>query len=388
MKKKLFVGGLGIIILLAGGFFVFIKTDFEINNENLKNLFVDNNQEKIERPQKLKNPPSPIRGIYITAWVAGGSSRINELITLIDETELNAVVIDVKDYSGKLSFETNIPLAEEIGAHNEIRIADIDSLIKKLHERNIYVIGRTQVFQDPTLAKARPDLAVQDNYTGSIWRDHKGLSWLDPMSQEVWDYNLDIAREMDERGFDEINFDYIRFPSDGILERMSFPFWDEVTPRYDIIRSFFKYMREETAKDNIIISADLFGMAAWLALDFDYDLNIGQRLIDALPYFDYICPMVYPSHYAGTGTGYKNPAEYPYEIVFTSLKNAQNLIATTTSATAKIRPWLQDFDIGAIYSGPEVRAQIQAAYDNGVEEWLLWNASNRYTREGLEPIPN
>lgn len=383
-KRRVFFIITVLLVVIAGGFFVSSGMEYFLapGLENLEARLPTGSLASTDKAQKLSSPPSPIKGIYVTSWVAGTASRISEIIKLVDETELNAVVIDVKDYSGKLSFKTDIALAEEIGAHNEIRIKDIDSLINRLHSKNIYVIGRIQVFQDPTLANARSDLAIKDKLTGGVWRDNKGIAWLDPASREVWDYSLAIAREMNDRGFDEVNLDYIRFPSDGPLETMSFPFWDEITPRYDIIRSFFEYIRQETKKDKIVLSADIFGMAAWRAMDFAYDLNIGQRMVDALPNFDVIAPMVYPSHY-GAVTGYENPAFHPYEIVFTSLENTQKLIATTTGAVAEIRPWLQDFDIGKEYTAADVRAQIQATYDAGFESWLLWNASNRYTREAL-----
>lgn len=337
---------------------------------------------EVSFPKKLASPPSIIKGIYITGWVAGTESRISSLIDLINSTELNTVVIDVKDYSGYLSFKTNISLAQEVGAHNEPRIRDINSLIERLHKNNIYVIARVQVFQDPVLALARPDLAVSDDRTGKPWRDDKGLSWLDPASHEVWDYTVDIAKEANMRGFDEVNLDYIRFPSDGNLKVMAFPFWDEETPRHEIIESFYKYFREKTREDNIKISADVFGMTAWNALKTDYDLGIGQRLVDAVGYFDFVSPMVYPSHYQNLGTGFANPALYPYEIVSISLTNAQQLVAST-SPPAQLRPWLQDFDLGADYDAEKVRAQIRATNDAGIDGWLLWNASNYYTKNAL-----
>ena len=299
-------------VVFVGGFFVFGKSDYSLLNSSGGDLVI------IVRQAKLNPPPLPIRGVYVTSWVAGSSQRMNEIIKLVDETELNAVVIDVKDYSGKLAFKTKIPLADSSGAHREIRIRDVDGLIKRLHEKNIYVIGRVQVFQDPTLAEARPDLAVQDKTEG-IWRDYKGLAWLDPAAKEVWDYTVAIAQEMDKHGFDEVNLDYIRFPSDGPLSRMRFLHWDGTVPRPEIIRSFYSYFREKTKEDNIRISADVFGLTALRALDSRYDGNIGQRMADALPNFDFISPMVYPSHYATGTIGIADPNENPYPIVNASL---------------------------------------------------------------------
>ncbi len=380
-KSKILFLLVAIIILILVTFFILAGESFDLENSEIYSFFVNRND--ISLGEKLKNPPSSLRGIYMTSWTAGTPSLFNNLLNLIEETELNAVVLDVKDYSGYLSFRTSIPLAEEIKAHDELRIVDIQKVIRDLHDRNIYVIGRLQVFQDPLLALARPDLAVRDSVTREPWRDHKNLSWLDPAGQEVRQYALEIAREADRYGFDEINFDYVRFPSDGNLERMVFPFWDNVTPRYEVVRSFFQFLREETLKEDIKISADIFGMASWRAMDLDYDAYIGQRMTDALPYFDAVMPMIYPSHFAPGTVGFENPADHPYEIVYESLKRTKQLMATTTNCVASIRPWIQDFDIGANYGPEEVRAQIRATYDNGIKGWVLWNASNKYTREAL-----
>lgn len=378
-RKKFILSFSLTLALIIGGFFTFTNTDYAVSNKSSSI-----NVNRIDRPQKLTNPPSPIKGVYATSWVAGNEERIDDLIDLIKTTELNAIVIDIKDYSGELTFDTGIPLAEEIGAHDVIRVRDIDALINRLHQDNIYVIGRVQVFQDPTLAEAKPEFAIGNTYTGKLWRDTNKLSWLDPANYNVWNYVMDIARSMDDHGFDEVNFDYIRFPTDGVLEAMDFPFWDEVTSKHETISAFFGFLKKETEKEGITFSADIFGMAAWRALDFEYDLNIGQRMVDAIEYFDVVAPMVYPSHYARDVTGFRNPAEHPYEVILNSLLPVKELIATTSSSV-KIRPWLQDFDIGAEYEKEEIREQIRAVYDAGFSEWLMWNPSSRYTKEAFLP---
>ena len=332
---------------------------------------------------KLKNPPHPIKGIYISAWTNTNSKKISDLIKLVNETELNGVVVDVKDYSGKFSYAVNIPLAKESGALDEIKIKDIDTYIEKFHKNNIYVIGRVQVFQDPMLAKVRPDIAIKELKTGKTWKDNKGLEWLDPSRRIVWDYAVDIAKDMASHGFDEVNFDYVRFPADGDIEKMDFPFWDAVRPKYELISSFFSYLSDQLKNTDIATSADLFGLASWRALDFSFDLNIGQRLVDALPYFNYVSPMVYPSHYPDNFNGIKNPSAKPYEIVYGSLVSWNQLKATSTYK-AVLRPWLQNFDLkGYKYDKTRVRAQIQAAEDLGIESWLLWNSGSNYTRDAL-----
>lgn len=361
----------------------------------------------IERQPQLQSPPVAAKGIYVTAWSAGSTKTMNRLIALIERTELNAVVIDIKDFSGHVSYRTGIPEVEEFGAEGELRILRPNALIKKLHDAGIYVIARQTVFQDPILAKAHPEWALKNASTSETWADNKGLAWMDPAAEPVWDYNVAIAKDALSRGFDEINFDYIRFASDGDLSVIEYPFWDEITPRHTVIRNFFKYLRENLP--NAKISADLFGLSTISA----WDLGIGQIIEDAYEYFDYISPMVYPSHYAKTFLGYDNPAEYPYEIVKYSLDGAlrrlitynEELITSMSTAASssessvsghrlsvKLRPWLQDFDLGAIYDADMVKSQIQALDDlflGGSNEvyfggWLLWDPSNRYTEEALK----
>ena len=343
--------------------------------------------------------PKPLRAIYMTSWVAGTGYWRDSLKKLVKETELNAVVIDIKDYSGTIAFDIENSLIDEIAAE-ENRIPDIKEFIVGLHENGIYVIGRMQVFQDPKLVKARPDLAVKRESDGGVWKDHKGLSWIDAGARFAWDYNAAIAEESYKLGFDEINFDYIRFPSDGNMKDISYPFSEErivadpVGGKSAVIREFFSYIREKLHDKGIILSADLFGMTTTNA----DDLNIGQRLEDALSYFDYVAPMVYPSHYPPTFLGYANPTLYPYEVVKYSMDSAvvkvNNLLLATTTVSADIgervsknqlRPWLQDFDYRAVYGPEEVRAQIQATYDAGLDSWMLWDAANKYTPSALLP---
>lgn len=381
-EKKIILLLAGVFIFVLGVFLFFSQSNtFELATSTAYNII--SSVQTQNHAQKLANPPHPIKGIYISAWTATNSKKIQELIQLIKETELNGVVVDIKDATGFLSYQTAVSLAEKIGAHREIKIRDIDKFINQFHKENIYVIGRVQVFQDPIMAQGRPDVAIKDSKTGKLWKDNKGLEWLDPSSRIVWQYAADIAQDMARHGFDEVNFDYVRFPADGVIERLDFPFWDAVRPKYELISSFFAYLNQELKDTAIATSADIFGLAAWRAMDFSFDLNIGQRLIDALPYFDFVSPMVYPSHYPDNFNGIKKPAAKPYEIVHGSLETWQDLKATT-SYKAILRPWLQDFDLGGIkYDQTKVRAQIQAAYDTGVESWLLWNSSNRYTRGAL-----
>jgi hypothetical protein len=345
----------------------------------------------IEPQKPLADPPKIIKAIYATNWSMSHQGKTNYLVGLADSTEINAIVIDIKDYTGTIPYVTDLQLPNKYGAV-EIRIPRLHQLIKDLHDRNIYVIGRLSVFQDSALAKARPDLALVSSSTQKTWTDHKGLTWMDSSSREVWDYNIAIARDALDRGFDEINFDYIRFASDGKLSDIKYPIWDEATLKTLVMRDFYKYVRDSLGEE-AKISADLFGLTT---VNRD-GLGIGQHLEYALPYFDAIAPMVYPSHYYPGFIGLDKPAEYPYEVIKYSMDFAVSRMdqyiasaaTTTPPLRATLRPWLQDFDLGADYDAVKVRAQIQAwddaasstpEYSSG---WMMWNAGNVYTREAL-----
>lgn len=336
---------------------------------------------------QLANPPEVVKAVYLTSWSAGFQRMVDYVLHLAKTTELNAVVIDIKDFSGEVAYLTNVPEAKQYGAER-IKIWNIDALLKQLHAEGVYVIARITVFQDPVLVKARPDLAVQSVAKKGVWADYKGLGWVDPASQEVWDYTVSLARDAASRGFDEINFDYVRFPSDGDLQDMKFPIWDKQTPQRQILRNFFAYLRANLF--DVRISVDLFG----LATSSRDDLGIGQIIEDAYEYFDYVCPMVYPSHYANGYRGYPEPAEYPYEVVNYSLVTAQARLqalqqANSAGRFAKLRPWLQDFDLGATYTPLMVQAQVQATQDalgSEFKGFLLWAPTNYYTAQALNPF--
>jgi hypothetical protein len=274
--------------------------------------------------------------------------------------------------------------------------------------------------QDNSLAAQKPHLALRDE-VGGIWKDASGLYWVDPASQEVWDYNAQISKEIIDLGFDELNFDYVRFPSDGTLQEIKYPFWSGVTPKHEIMKQFFAYLTSKIKEYNpqIVLSVDLF--AYNFLTGMKYDSVIGQHVEDAALYFDVLAPMIYPSHYARGHMGYKNPAAFPYEVVMFSMESgierlvakreAQIVSSSVESSTisdsrlaisAKFRPWLQDFDLGADYDEVMVRKQIQAVYDAArlpapsaqadggqasstpefVLGWMLWNPSNIYSISG------
>jgi hypothetical protein len=316
----------------------------------------------------------------MTSWVAGTKDWREKLVNLIESTELNSIVIDVKDYTGRISFEVSDPELQEIGS-SEKRISDIKEFLDYLHSKNIYAIARIAVFQDSFLAKKYPDLAVKRGDKITVWKDHKGIAWLDPCSTEVWDYTVKIGKEAEGVGFDELNFDYIRFPSDGNMKDISYPHCPPQFTKSEIIRDFFSYLKEQLKKTEVPLSADVFGMTT---TNTD-DLNIGQVLEKIEPYFDYICPMVYPSHYPATYDGYKNPALHPYEIISHAMASSSERLIAASSSPSKLRPWLQDFDLGANYDAAMVRKEKQAVYDAGLSSWLLWNPANKYTTQALDP---
>lgn len=371
-----------IFLLPAAGIFafgVFSSKNFNKPFEYIRNeaASVSQAQDKADAPKHLKTPES-VKAIYMTSWVAGTPSWREKLVKLIDETELNSVIIDVKDYTGRISFSVSDPVLKEIGSEEE-RIPDIKDFIGELHQKNIYVIARISVFQDPFLVKKRPELAVKRG-DGGVWKDRKGIPWLDPASRDVWDYTIKIGKEAEAAGFDELNFDYVRFPSDGNMKDIKYDFWDEKTPQANIIRDFFADLSANLKSLNIPLSVDLFGLTTW---NYD-DLNIGQILENAVPYFDYISPMVYPSHYPPTFNGFKNPAEHPYEIINQAMTRASERLLAASSTPSKLRPWLQDFDLGATYTPEMIRQEKQAVYDAGLTSWMLWDASNEYTKGALD----
>lgn len=324
--------------------------------------------------------PRAVRALYMSSWVAGTPTMRDHVIKLIDETEANAVVIDIKDYSGRVSYSVDDPMLKAIGSE-EHRIKDIKELIRLLHEKNIYVIGRVAVFQDAFLSESRPDLALRKQDTDKTWKDRKGIAWLDAGSKEVWEYVSLIGRDAWKQGFDEINYDYIRFPSDGDTNAIGYRFYDPLAmERHEQIRAFFAYLDDSLSDIPLPLSADLFGMTT----SNKDDLGIGQVLEDAMPYFDYIAPMIYPSHYPANWNNIKNPDGSPYLVIKLAMEPAIARAETASSTKAIFRPWLQDFSLGVKYTAELIKDQKRALDELGIEGWMMWDPSNKYTRGGLE----
>jgi hypothetical protein len=325
--------------------------------------------------------PEHIRGIYLNAWTAGSSARRGRLIDLVRRTELNSVVIDIKDATGYVSFASEIPLAQEVGATGEIRIRDLPGLLNELEEAGVYPIARIVVAKDPILSAARPDLAIQDS-AGGPWLDQKEVMWLNFHNPEVWDYHLELALEVARAGFPEIQWDYVRFPDapENYLSRTVYP-GAMGRSKTLAVREFLGYTREALGAQGVQVTADVFGVTT----SSRRDVGIGQLWEDFIDQVDAALPMVYPSHYWTGSFGIEEPNAHPYEIVRRALRDAVRRSAVVEGA-GLTRPWLQDFSLGdPPYGSPEVRAQIQATYDAGIEEWILWNSGSRYTESALIP---
>ncbi len=360
-------------MITLGGFFV---SSFLAN----PSFFNNSSQGEFQVPEEIKS-------VYLTSWSANTEGYLKYVIDLAERTEINAVVIDIKDWSGYVFYDTSVKEAEEYGAE-KIFLSDIEKLIERFHNHNIAVIARIVVFQDPVLAAADPSLAIkskektEESNEDNFWLDKNGLAWVDPSSEKAWDYNIKIAKDAFEKGFDEVNFDYIRFPSDGDLKDMIFPFFDKKTAKHIVIGGFFEHLREELKGERI--SVDLFGLTT---MSYN-DLGVGQIIEDAFLYFDFVCPMVYPSHFAFGFEGLEDPEKEPYKVVFETMKKAKKRLKLSGQKKAKLRPWLQDFDLKVDYDEKMVREQIEAVYDalgDDFSGFMLWSSDNIYTEKALKP---
>jgi hypothetical protein len=329
----------------------------------------------VAKPIRLA-PLTP-KALYLSFYGIGSASLRNAALNLIHGTELNAVVIDIKSDRGLVAYHSAVPLATEAGAQKTITIPDLPALLQSLHAQNIYAIARIVTFKDDPLAGARPDWAVKRS-DGSNFRDREGLRWVDPTRREVWDYDISIAVEAARAGFDEIQFDYLRFPDDKSM-RLSESNNQQLRTR--AIAGFLDAARQRLIPYNVFLAADVFGYICW-NLD---DTGIGQRLEDILPRVDYLSPMLYPSGFQFGIPGYPDPVAHVYEIVKRSL---DKITARTHVSPRRIRPWLQAFKDYAFdrraFDGDEIRQQIRAADEFGSAGWMLWNPRNVYSEEDLE----
>lgn len=313
--------------------------------------------------------PKYLRSIHLTAWVAGSHKRRSQISEWLAQTELNGVVIAVKEYQGEV-YVPGVEPVQQLRAYVSA-IPDLENYLKVLKSNGVYTVARIVVFKDNIAARRRPEWAVK-NAAGDIWRDNGGNSWLDPYSPAVWDYNLTIAERCAELGFDEIQFDYVRFPSDGNIRNCRYTQWHSTTTAVECIAQFLAAAKTRLkTKYPVNISADVFGLTTTPG----NDMGIGQMLVEIAKQVDFVCPMLYPSHYNRGEFGIPEPNLQPYKTVYRSLQNAVKVLGPDA---AKLRPYYQDFSLGCPYGAAEVSAQIQAGYDNNVAEWILWSPNVNY----------
>ena len=324
-----------------------------------------------------------VKGIYISS--AYMIARMPEALELIDRTELNAVVVDVKSDAGYITYRMDYDVANEIGATTS-NISDIGTFIRDLKERGIYVIARVVSLKDPILAEKKPELALKKK-DGTIFRDSSGLAWVNPYEDGVWEYLTEVCRQCVLAGFDEVNLDYIRFSTDSGMKDVDFgPKAEEMT-RIDVITDGIRRIAEVVKPMGAFISCDVYGAIISSSVDAKI---VGQSYFNMGKYLDYICPMVYPSHYGDGYYGLDYPDCHPYELVYHALMDSQKVLymLDPEENKAEVRPWLQDFTASWVkhhltYGEDEVKGQIQAVYDAGYSSWLLWNAGIKYTEDAL-----
>lgn len=359
----------------------------------IENVGPDKNRTVPLRIVDENNPALPgreavkVRGIYISGPMAGSTELFQNILDSAAGTEINTVVIDFKDDQGRITCPVDSPVASEIGACRPY-VQDMKELIASLKERGLYVIARVVAFRDPWLAEKKPEWSLH-LADGSLYRDRQGMAWVDPYRKEVWDYLVEVGTEAKEAGFDEVQFDYIRFSTEGTMRDVVF---DEAVTggrsKTDVITEFVKYAYENLASQGLFVSADVFGTI--IGSDIDAQA-VGQVYTEMAKHLDYICPMIYPSHYGPGNFGLEHPDTMPYETVLEALKKSQMVMDQAAeadghvSSQAIVRPWLQDFTASYLgegnyipYGYNEVQRQIQAVKDAGYDEWMLWSAANRY----------
>ncbi|HRZ30046.1 MAG TPA: putative glycoside hydrolase [Candidatus Paceibacterota bacterium] len=390
------------LLAIVLGFFVFALIAFSsflsIDAEGRDNLLANSSSLGASSPQTLsatdfsfpkvvvshKKTPESVKAIYMSSWVAGSKEAREKMLKRIEGTNINSIVLDIKDTSGKIVIKLNSPALVKYQSE-ESRVSDITEFVDDLHQRGYYVIGHIAVFQDNYLTRVRPDLSMRRQDNNEIWRDAKGMAWLDVSQQEVWDYNIALAREAYSAGFDELNFDYVRFPTDGDISQIRYRNYDpNKETRVEALRKFFVYLHDNIQDIGVPTSANVFGMVT----TNDDDLGIGQVIANVAPYVDYIAPMLYPSHYPKGWNGFKNPATVPYKVVKISMDSGIKKIEALGLSKNKLRPWLQDFDLGATYTAEMVRAQHEAVSDAGLNSWMMWDATNKYTLSAYQKEDN
>ena len=316
-----------------------------------------------------------VRGIHLTSWGAGSAKLRKELIKKISASVINTVVIAIKETDGKV-YIPGVDKAHKFGSY-QAAIPRPEEMLKDFKDAGITPVARIVVFKDKVLPKVRQDLAVRTP-GGGLWRSNNGATWIDPYNREVWDYTLDIAERCARLGFEEIQFDYIRYPSEGNTSLCRYSKPHNRQNSINNLRDFLAYARKRLAPYKVKISVDVFGLTTTVK----DDMGIGQDINTLAAGSDYVYPMMYPSHYYPGEYNLKHPNASPFKVINRGLKDAMGRLGKDY---AKLRPYLQDFSLGWPYGAPEVRAQIMATRFNHLESWVLWNPSNKYTWAALTP---
>lgn len=330
---------------------------------------------------EVRLPHQMVKAVYANYNLLTTEGGIESLIEIANTTEINAIVIDVKE--GVIFYDSEVPFFNEVGTVRPVY--DLDAILAKLKDNGIYAIARMVVFQDPLVAEARPDLAVHD-VNGGLWVNVQGVGWVSAFHEELWQANIDLAVELVERGFDEVQYDYVRFPSDGDLSTADFGQEYTAATRESAITEFMRRSHEAVNTAGGYLAADLFGFVTIM----DDEQYIGQRFSALAPYLDFVCMMIYPSHFeeGNIASAPGHPNDYPYETIYESLERADMIVP---DSRLKFRPWLQDFSYGykglRDYTPEDVRAQIDAAEDFGASGWMLWGDPMNVTVEALAPEP-
>lgn len=316
-----------------------------------------------------------VKGVYLNRQ-AIKKENIQDYIDLLEESDLNTVVIDVKDDSGKLTYDSNIDVAKEIDADKDATVNDMRALVKRLKQEGIYTVARIVTFKDPYLAAHKQEWAIRGK-DGDIWEDDSGVKWIDPYKRDVWKYTTAIAGEAADFGFDEIQYDYIRFPENAkqIDDEVTYDNLEDIS-KAENTTDFLKRSDEALGASPVRTSADVFGMVT----SSEDDMGIGQRWEAISPHVDYISPMTYPSHYGDGIYGIEDPNDHPHELVEHAMKDAVSRNKKLGDERAIIRPWVQDFDLERTYTVDDIKDQIRAMKEQGVEQYLVWNADSDYTK--------
>ncbi len=314
--------------------------------------------------------PLKVKALYLSFWRASNNNpRLKQVLEIIDKTEVNTIVVDIKNEYGSTSYKTSFEQANRYGAHKNRTNRNIEKFMQLLKSKNIYTIARIVTFKDELQASNNPEYAIK-KADGTIWRNHDDMAWVDPFDKRAHNYTISIAEEAAKIGFDEINFDYIRFPA-----RTGLKYSKKNTQknRLKAISSFLALAQDRLRKYGVFISVDTYGNICW-SKD---DNNIGQTVASLAEHADYLAPMLYPSGFATGSFFLEYPSEHPHTVVYRSIKNIKDKIAPK-----RVRPWLQHFKDYAhtkkYYRKFEIREQIRATQDTNTSGWMMWSPSSRY----------